>query len=422
MFFAEESARLRGRTILRYCNIGKTGGGVEQYLDKLNRAMIERFAMTIIQVYSAKENEASAIEVERIGKGSLAWVPLIFKKSVIPGPLAYKMFIKRATGAWLNAMSLRSAALAFRLRNHRYMHNPDVYYYEVVNRYISEIVEACKIDLAAFHWMDERSENIIAQVRLKKIPFIIINHFDNRRYELPAMKKWAGHARGCAGVSNANVPGYLRGQFINLADGIDMDFFCQDRCRPKVENVRPIVFLPSRITPSKGHMDLIRALSFSGLPAIRPLVVFAGREDSTSFSRLLKSYIRKSGMQNDVIFQGELDPEGLRGWYGACDVVVLPSYSEGLSRVLLEAQAMRRPVVAYDIAGISEAMEDGQTGYTAPVGDYRALGLRIDEILGDPAMAKEMGLRGRRLVETRFSFEGLVRRHERFYSRCLSDA
>lgn len=418
----EEYMGLRGRTLLRYCDMGKnTGGGVEQYLYELNRILIERYDMSIIQVYTVKEDDAPGIEVERIGKGSLVWVPSILRKSMTPVSISRKRILKKEIGTLLNIMALQSKYLSYRLRNHRYMHNPNIYYYEVIDSYVLEIVNACKIDLVSFHWVDERSEKIMLKILRKKIPFIIINHFDNTRFELPAMKKWAGYARGCAGVSNANVPVYLLGKFINLSDGIDTDFFHPDRCgRPDSDSFRPIVFLPSRLTPSKGHMDLICALSSPCACEIRPVVVFAGREDSTSFSRLLKSYIRKCGMEKDVIFTGQLDSERLRDWYGACRLVVLPSYSEGLGRVLLEAQAMGKPVVAYDTGGVSEAMRDGQTGYTAQVGHYRALRSRIEQILTDPAGAKRMGLRGRRLIEARFSFPGLVERHERFYTECLA--
>lgn len=413
---------LRGCTLLRYCYMDKnTGGGVEQYLDKLNRTLIERYGISIIQVYTTKEDNSPRIEVENIGKGSLVWVPSVLRKSIVPDSILSKITLKKKTGALLNTISLHSKHLSFRFRNHRYMYNPDVYYYETVDNYILEIIDAFRIDLASFHWVDEHCGKIMRKIVQKKIPFIIVNHFDNTRYELPAVKKWVRYARGCAGVSGVNVPTYLRGEFIDLSDGIDTDFFHPDRCgRLDIDSFRPLVFLPSRITPSKGHMDLVRVLSSPGASDMRPILVFAGREDSTSFSRLLKAYIRKCGMEEDVIFPGKLDSEQLRDWYGACDLVVLPSYSEGMPRVLLEAQAMGKPVVAYDTGGVSEAMRHGQTGYTAPVGDWRALRLGIEQILSDPARAKEMGLCGRRLVESRFSFPSLVERHERFYSECLA--
>jgi len=88
---------------------------------------------------------------------------------------------------------------------------------------------------------------------------------------------------------------------------------------------------------------------------------------------------------------------------GIMDLFVLPSLSEGIPLVLLEALALARPVVATAVGGIPEIVEHGVSGLLVEAGDANALAGACLRVIDDPAFGRQMGSAGRRRVETAFS-------------------
>ena len=124
------------------------------------------------------------------------------------------------------------------------------------------------------------------------------------------------------------------------------------------------------------------------------------------------------GIGDNVVFLGHREnvPELLR----LSDVCVLSSTAEGFSNSILEYMASMKPVVATAVGGAPEAISEGETGYLVNSGDDEAMADRILRLLNDPARVREMGLKGRRLVEQRFSREALVSKTESLYARLLA--
>jgi glycosyltransferase involved in cell wall biosynthesis len=87
------------------------------------------------------------------------------------------------------------------------------------------------------------------------------------------------------------------------------------------------------------------------------------------------------------------------------DMLVLPSFAEGVPMVLMEAMASRIPVIASRVAGVPELVEDGVTGFLVPPGDVESLAARMVALWDDPERARAMGARGRRVVEADFDVE-----------------
>ena len=98
----------------------------------------------------------------------------------------------------------------------------------------------------------------------------------------------------------------------------------------------------------------------------------------------------------------------MRTVYAAAHVVVLPSYREGLPKVVLEAGATGRAVVTTDAPGCRDAVVDGETGYLVPVRDSATLAERIGELLADPDLRQRMGNAGRERAVREFSTEKVV--------------
>ena len=110
------------------------------------------------------------------------------------------------------------------------------------------------------------------------------------------------------------------------------------------------------------------------------------------------------GVINFHGFQTDVHP-----FYEAADCVVLPSYHEGMSNVLLEAAASGRPLITSDIPGCREAVEDGVSGYLCPAKDADALYEAMRRFVELPENWRgEMGRRGRERMEQRFSKTAVV--------------
>jgi glycosyltransferase involved in cell wall biosynthesis len=97
------------------------------------------------------------------------------------------------------------------------------------------------------------------------------------------------------------------------------------------------------------------------------------------------------------------------------DVLVLTSLWEGLPRVLVQAAAMGRPCVSFDVEGAREIVEDGVNGYVVPKRDVAALVNRIDSLISNRASAEAMGQRGRSKVTAEWDVKVMVQRISKTY-------
>jgi glycosyltransferase involved in cell wall biosynthesis len=102
------------------------------------------------------------------------------------------------------------------------------------------------------------------------------------------------------------------------------------------------------------------------------------------------------------------------------DIFCLPSLTEGFNRSLLEAMACSLPVVATNVGGNVEIVQDGVNGLLVPPRNSDALASAITELMEDRQKAQKMGLEGRRLVEENFSIEKNVMRIENLYEEIIS--
>lgn len=96
-------------------------------------------------------------------------------------------------------------------------------------------------------------------------------------------------------------------------------------------------------------------------------------------------------------------------------IVVLPSYREGLPKILIEAAACGRPVITTNVPGCRDAIEPGKTGVLVPVRDIYALADAIAKMLEEPARMEAMGLAGRKLAESAFDVREVADRHIALY-------
>jgi glycosyltransferase involved in cell wall biosynthesis len=166
--------------------------------------------------------------------------------------------------------------------------------------------------------------------------------------------------------------------------------------RPATEG--PVFLTVGRYAPEKNQRALIRAMGDvrADLPGAHCYVVGSGDLEAD-----LRETAREGGVADCVTVTGRVP--SVEPYYALADAFVLPSLTEGLSVVLLEAMAAGLPVVATDVAGSGEAVADGTTGYVVPRDSASALSDAMVRVAaGDP---EAMGRRGRERVADLFSIE-----------------
>lgn len=166
-----------------------------------------------------------------------------------------------------------------------------------------------------------------------------------------------------------------------------------------------------RQSPEKGFDQLIEAARLIAREAETVGIVLIGDGPDR---QMLEERVRSAELSPNVAFAGfRTDVDRL---LPGADILAQASYTEGLPNVVLEACAAGLPVVATDVGGTSEIIEDGANGYLVPAGDPGALAARLLDLIASPARRFEMGARGRELVGTRFSFAQQAVEYEEIFT------
>lgn len=178
----------------------------------------------------------------------------------------------------------------------------------------------------------------------------------------------------------------------------------------------PVVVMAARLLRDKGLIEYLNAAKLLVERHAVARFLAVGEPDPgnpSSISEAEWDALRREGV---VEFPGFC--ADIAQLFAHSHVVVLPSYREGLPKVLIEAAACGRAVVTTDVTGCRDAIETGVTGLLVPLQDAHALADAIQFLLEHPARRQEMGRAGRALAERTFSIEGVVNEHIVIY-QCL---
>ncbi|HEV2915225.1 MAG TPA: glycosyltransferase [Pyrinomonadaceae bacterium] len=167
----------------------------------------------------------------------------------------------------------------------------------------------------------------------------------------------------------------------------------------------------------KNHRMFLRAAQRVKAAVPDAAFVLAGEGELTDSLRALAARL---GLERDALFIGRC--ERIAELLAVSDVCVLSSTAEGFSNSILEYMAAARPVVVTDVGGAREAVIEGETGYLVESGDEETMAARIVELLRDPERARQMGRRGREVVESRFSDQRQLEDTQALYERLLGRA
>lgn len=194
--------------------------------------------------------------------------------------------------------------------------------------------------------------------------------------------------------------------------GIDLSTF---QAFPEKLNDTPIVTFAARLLFDKGlaeYVDAIKLLNKKGIVANYQIVGDMDLGNNTSATE--KDIEEWKTIPNLVVLGYQ---EEMSTVFKDSNIVVLPSYREGLPKVLIEAAACGRAVITTDVPGCRDAIEENKTGLLVPVKDSKELASAIEKLVTDTELRVEMGIAGRQLAEREFAIEKVIEKHLSIYQQ-----
>jgi glycogen synthase len=179
----------------------------------------------------------------------------------------------------------------------------------------------------------------------------------------------------------------------------------------------PCVLFVGSLIPRKGLPFLVEAAEKIVKEYSGTKFVIVG--EGPLKNRLL-SNLETANLSGNFTFLGNVKGDMLPALYNCADVFALPSIQEGQGIVLLEAQASAKPVVAFDVGGVNEAVRNGETGLLVKRGSSEELADALLKLLSDKALREKMGANGRRFVIENFTWDICAQKMLNVYHEALA--
>jgi len=179
----------------------------------------------------------------------------------------------------------------------------------------------------------------------------------------------------------------------------------------------PCVLFVGSLIPRKGLPFLVEAAEKIVKEYSETKFVIAGEGP---LKNQLLSNLATANLSGNFTLLGNVKEDMLPAVYNCADVFALPSIQEGQGIVLLEAQASAKPVVAFDVGGVNEAVRNGETGLLVKRGDTGELADALLKLLSDKALREKMGANGRRFVTENFTWDICAQKMLSVYREALA--
>jgi len=183
-----------------------------------------------------------------------------------------------------------------------------------------------------------------------------------------------------------------------------------------------VIGIVGRLSPEKGQIELIRAcgkLKTAG-HSFKALIVGEPSRKEAGYTDDLRNSAEELGVADSVIFTGfRRDIERITASF---DIAVFPSLetaNEGFGRGIIEAMALGKPVIGSATGGVPEVIDGGKTGLLTSPGDIESLADKIESLIRNEPLRRELGENGNRRARTHFSVSSYVTGIEKIYSELL---
>lgn len=188
-----------------------------------------------------------------------------------------------------------------------------------------------------------------------------------------------------------------------------------------LDSKTPVISMTALFRPIKGAKYLIKAMPHVIKKYPKTSCLLVGEFKRKSYQKKLMNLSKSLNLEGKIHFLGFRSD--ISGILAASDMVVLPSLlGEGLPTAILEAMAMGKPVIATSVEGITEIIQEGETGFLVPSGDYQKLAQVIIHILENPEMASRIGSKAQTKVRQQYSAKSMVQKIEQVYFKVLNNS
>ena len=199
-----------------------------------------------------------------------------------------------------------------------------------------------------------------------------------------------------AGVVGRGLTALIRGS------GVDQQLYAPS---PEPDGAI-VVMLASRMLWEKGVGEFVEAARLLRAEQVHARFVLVGDSDGDNPAAIPTAQLEAWNRSNAVEWWGKRDD--MPGVFAASHIVCLPSYREGVPKVLIEAAACGRPIVTSDSPGCREIVRNNENGLLVPVRDPLALAQALRVLIQDPSLRRRMGARGREIVRKEFTVDQVV--------------
>ena len=184
------------------------------------------------------------------------------------------------------------------------------------------------------------------------------------------------------------------------SSGIDINYFRSTKNTTVLnKNINNLLF-PSRVLTEKGFKELLQASKLLWLKGLKFNLYLVGEIDELNNKFIQKNYREELEEIKCLKILGKVN--NMKEIYLKSDLVVLPSWREGLSKALIEAASMELPIITTDVAGCNDVIDHGINGMLVPVRDSHALSLAIEFLILNPDIAEKFGRLAREKVKNNF--------------------
>jgi glycosyltransferase involved in cell wall biosynthesis len=211
------------------------------------------------------------------------------------------------------------------------------------------------------------------------------------------------------GLVNANSIRLIRGA------GVDP----KDYCKAPPDAEVPLIVLPARLLHEKGVGEFVEAARILKEGGIQARFALVGRPDSANPASVTQAEVDAWVREGVVEAWGW--QEDMHAIFCKSQIVCLPSYHEGLPKALLEAAASGCGIVATDIPGCREIVQQGETGWLVPPRNVQALAEALQEAILLPERRKQYGTAARAAVAANFSIQNVIRETMAVYGELITD-
>ena len=175
---------------------------------------------------------------------------------------------------------------------------------------------------------------------------------------------------------------------------------------PAPNQLPPIITLVARLIAEKGIHELVAAARILKSKNIPCRIWLVGEPDTGSPQQISVAQIQS--WESQQLIEWKKHREDINAIYNQTDIAVLPSYSEGLPKSLLEACACGLPIVTTDVSGCIEVVEHNVNGLIVPVKDSNALAAALERLVSDQSLRERLGCESRRKADAEFSSEIII--------------